>query len=284
MAVLPENLIKEFAKVTNDKSKTKNETFLYGTVHIADNHMDVVIDGANVPTPCTTTVSVEDGDRVLLMIKDRQAVITANITRPSITTDTLLAGTIIAKDQYKIYALWKGEIIEINFAEIDKSQWVDPSDPDYDPETEIDKSIWLGDDGPFAQVSIRSNFFTAHNIEADGYVMSPNFINTSDRDLKHDIDDTDVNNALALINAIKHRKFVWNDSEKEETIGYIAQEMGEIDPDLLVKTTKSCAVNTTHLIALATKSIQELSSKVDELERKVIQLESERDQKLSDEE
>ena len=92
MAVLSENLVKEFVKITNDDKKEKKENFLYGTVHIADNHMDVILDGAETATPCTSSVYVEDGDRVVVMLMKRQAVITSNITKPSINTDFLQAG------------------------------------------------------------------------------------------------------------------------------------------------------------------------------------------------
>ena len=92
MSVLSENLIKEFVKVTNDNAQKKTESYIYGTVHIADNYMDVLFDGANEPTPCTTSVTVEDGDRVLVMIKDRQAVITSNVSKPTINADYLEAG------------------------------------------------------------------------------------------------------------------------------------------------------------------------------------------------
>lgn len=89
---LPDNLIKEFARITKDDAPKKTESHIYGTVHIADNYMDVLFDGAKDPTPCTTTVNVEDGDRVLVMIKDRQAVITSNISKPTINADFLEAG------------------------------------------------------------------------------------------------------------------------------------------------------------------------------------------------
>lgn len=91
MSVLSEDLVKAFVKETNDTKKEKKESFMYGTVHIADNYMDVLLDGARTSTPCTTTVAVENGDRVVVMFKDRQAVITANITNPTITVDTLKA-------------------------------------------------------------------------------------------------------------------------------------------------------------------------------------------------
>lgn len=89
---LPENLVKEFVKVTKDDAPKKTEFYVYGTAHVADNHIDVIFDGAKEPTPCTTSVTVEDGDRVMVMIKDRQAVITSNVSKPTINTDYLEAG------------------------------------------------------------------------------------------------------------------------------------------------------------------------------------------------
>lgn len=275
MAVLPENLVKEFVKITNDDKKEKKETFLYGTVHIADNHMDVILDGAKTSTPCTASVSVNDGDRVVVMLKGRQAVITANLTSPSITTDTLLAGTIIAKDQYKVYALWYGRLVEINFATVDTSTWVDPTDPEYDPAGEIDKNIIIGEEGPFTQVMIASDcLYAANRIETEGLITG--VINDiSDRNLKHDITDTDESDALGKISQIKHRKYIWNKNNKPESLGYIAQELGEIDPELESTDGRYCSINNLHLMALATKAIQELSAKVDKLERRVEELESE---------
>lgn len=88
---LPENLVKEFVKVTKDDAPKKTEYYVYGTAHVVDNHIDVIFDGATEPTPCSSSVTVEDGDRVMVMIKDRQAVITSNLSSPSINVDTLKA-------------------------------------------------------------------------------------------------------------------------------------------------------------------------------------------------
>ena len=89
---LSENLIKEFAKITKDDTPKARENYMYGTVHVYGNYMDVLFDGASDSTPCTTTVTVEDGDRVLVLVKERQAVIMSNITKPTINTDYLEAG------------------------------------------------------------------------------------------------------------------------------------------------------------------------------------------------
>lgn len=94
MAKLPEILVKEFVRMTNDTSKKKSESFLYGTVDNVneDGTVDVVFDGADSSTPCTSSVSVAEGDRVLAMLKNRQAVITSNVSNPSINTEYLEAG------------------------------------------------------------------------------------------------------------------------------------------------------------------------------------------------
>lgn len=91
---LSENLVKQFVKATKDDAPKKTEYYVYGTAtaHVADNHIDVIFDGAKEPTPCTTSVTVEDGDRVLVMIKNRQAVITSNVSKPTVNADYLEAG------------------------------------------------------------------------------------------------------------------------------------------------------------------------------------------------
>lgn len=57
---------------------------------------------------------------------------------------------------------------------------------------------------------------------------------TSDGRLKKDIKDTTVN-SLELIKKISHRAFVWKKDERQEKIGYIAQELEEIDENFVTK-------------------------------------------------
>lgn len=89
---LAENLIKEFVKATKDDAPKKTDHYMYGTVQINEDRIEVLFDGATDPTPCSSAVTVEDGDRVLVMVKDRQAVITSNVSKPTINTDYLEAG------------------------------------------------------------------------------------------------------------------------------------------------------------------------------------------------
>ena len=85
MLVLPDSLAQEFAKATNDKVAKENKgTYLYGTVRVSGTTIEVLFDGADIYTPCTTTVEVQTDDRVMVLVKDRSAVITSNLTTPSI--------------------------------------------------------------------------------------------------------------------------------------------------------------------------------------------------------
>lgn len=80
---LSTDLISQFVKVTNDKPKTKSEVTVYGTAKIYDGAMYVQIDGSELLTPISTTADVKDGERVTVMIKNHEAVVTGNITSPS---------------------------------------------------------------------------------------------------------------------------------------------------------------------------------------------------------
>lgn len=84
---LSSDLIAQFVKITNDNSKTKTETTLYGTVVEKDGSVYVKIDGSDQYTPVSTTTDVKDGERVTVMIKNHQAVITGNISSPAARTE-----------------------------------------------------------------------------------------------------------------------------------------------------------------------------------------------------
>ena len=94
MFKLPEQLVNDFVKATTDKAPKKTESFMYGTVHIDEGSIYVHLDGADegIYTPCTTSVTVNEGDRVAIMLKNRQGVITFNLSKPTINTDYLEAG------------------------------------------------------------------------------------------------------------------------------------------------------------------------------------------------
>lgn len=79
---LPDELITQFAKVTND-DRGKNEQTLYGTVVEKDGRVYVRLDGSSILTPVLRTVDTLNGERVMVMIKNHSAIITGNITSPA---------------------------------------------------------------------------------------------------------------------------------------------------------------------------------------------------------
>lgn len=90
---LSNDLISQFVKITKDKTKTKGESIVYGTVQksVAPNGLNYVkIDGSDLLTPISSTTVISADDRVTIMIKNHSAVVTGNLTSPAArATDTV---------------------------------------------------------------------------------------------------------------------------------------------------------------------------------------------------
>ena len=86
---LSNDLISQFVKVTNDTSKTKKESStVYGTVISSSGDQKYVqIDGSDITTPMSSAVEVSDRNRVMVTIKDHNAIITSNLSDPSASSD-----------------------------------------------------------------------------------------------------------------------------------------------------------------------------------------------------
>lgn len=80
---LTSDLISQFVRATNDKSSSKKESTVYGTAIKYGDKMFVKIDGSDLLTPFTTTVDIENNERVMVTIKNHKATITGNITSPA---------------------------------------------------------------------------------------------------------------------------------------------------------------------------------------------------------
>ena len=80
---LSNEIVSQFAKLTNGNKETKKEDILYGTVVISDGKKYVRLDGSNMDTPISSTTNIKANDRVMVMIKDHAAIVTGNITSPS---------------------------------------------------------------------------------------------------------------------------------------------------------------------------------------------------------
>ena len=86
---LSKKLVSEFAKVTNNTEKPKNETTVYGVITKNGDSTYVRLDGSpdDVLTPVSTTTDTQDGDRVTVLIKNHTAIVTGNVTSPSARTN-----------------------------------------------------------------------------------------------------------------------------------------------------------------------------------------------------
>ena len=97
---------------------------------------------------------------------------------------------------------------------------------------------------------------------------------TSDARLKENFETSDVD-SLKIINAIKHYSFDWKDENKHEKIGYVAQELEKIDPDLVRKheikdengnvIDYDWTINERYIIANLTNAIQQQQEQIDYL-------------------
>ena len=76
------NLLKEFAKITNDSEVKTENKYLRGTIVKNSGGKYVQLDGSTTVTPISELVDVEEGDRVLVSIENHKATIVGNFTFP----------------------------------------------------------------------------------------------------------------------------------------------------------------------------------------------------------
>ena len=84
LSVLTTELINQFVKSTNDKKEDKKESIVYGTVVLDNGKKFVKIDGSDILTPVQSTTKINTGEKVTVMIKNHNAIITGNISSPAI--------------------------------------------------------------------------------------------------------------------------------------------------------------------------------------------------------
>ena len=80
---LPSELVLDLVKATRTKEKTKTEATVYGTIIESDGTKFVQIDGSELLTPVSTTANMHHGERVTVMIKNHNAIVTGNISSPA---------------------------------------------------------------------------------------------------------------------------------------------------------------------------------------------------------
>lgn len=101
-------------------------------------------------------------------------------------------------------------------------------------------------------------------------------VTRSDIRLKKNIRDTEIRDALSIINRLKLRSFDWKSTNAHQKIGFIADEMEDVDPNFSIggeteEDGSICykSVDTFYLLGYLTKAVQELSSEVKELKSKL---------------
>lgn len=87
---LSNQLISQFVKATNDEKKaTSKEVTVYGTTVKYDGRMYVKLDGSELLTPVKTTASVNEGDKVTVVIGNHTATIIGNMSDPAASSNTV---------------------------------------------------------------------------------------------------------------------------------------------------------------------------------------------------
>lgn len=101
-------------------------------------------------------------------------------------------------------------------------------------------------------------------------------IDFSDKRLKKNISPSKAY-ALETINRIQHRRFDWKEDDSHQALGYIAQELKEVSNDFVTVIQQDSAnvpeiyqISTAKLLPYITKSIQELSKRIDRLEARLV--------------
>lgn len=104
---------------------------------------------------------------------------------------------------------------------------------------------------------------------------------SSDKRLKKDIKNTEIN-AIDRIKQIQHHSFAWKKDNKQEDIGYIAQELEEIDPNYVRHniekdkegniTSDMYEVRILPILSTATKAIQEQQKIIEQQQEEINEL------------
>lgn len=99
------------------------------------------------------------------------------------------------------------------------------------------------------------------------------YITVSDRELKKDIEDSEVN-AIDILKRIRHRSFKWKETDSKVDLGYIAQELGEVIPNSTLQLEGSyCQIITDAIVPYLSKAIQEQQETIESLEARIQRLE-----------
>lgn len=123
---------------------------------------------------------------------------------------------------------------------------------------------------------IISDDYLASFLNKDGTQLTL-YKESSDKRLKKNIKET-TKKALDYIKQIKHFTYTWKNSDEKVDIGYIAQDLEKINKNFIRKRIYKkedgkedydIQINTTNLLALVTKSIQEQQDEIEALKKEI---------------
>lgn len=76
-------------RIAEPAPEAKPSQRCYGNVRYVSGRPCVVVDGSTVPTPCVSTATVADGDRVVCEVRDHRLVVTGNLSDRSASAEEL---------------------------------------------------------------------------------------------------------------------------------------------------------------------------------------------------
>lgn len=86
---LSRNIIKRYVEVVTPVEVSSNDKTVYGTIVGEGDSLSVKIDGSDILTPVTSTIDVRAGDRVLVLIKNHEAMVLGSPTSPTARLEEL---------------------------------------------------------------------------------------------------------------------------------------------------------------------------------------------------
>ena len=176
---LSSELVVQFAKLNADKDSDKKENLVYGTAVKYGNDMYVKMDGSDLLTPIDTTTDIQDGERVLVTVKDHNAIVTGNLSNPSASTSTVesISGnvtelSVIVADKADIKDLHATnatiENLKVNKAEIEDLKATNAEITNLKAEfAEIDTLV----SGNISSVNIQTGGITGENLNMDTVIV-----------------------------------------------------------------------------------------------------------------
>lgn len=86
---LSRNIIKRYVQVASPEKITSNSETVYGTVVNEGETLYVKIDGSNILTPVSSTIDIKADDRVLVLVKNHEAIVIGSPSSPTARLEEL---------------------------------------------------------------------------------------------------------------------------------------------------------------------------------------------------